>query len=103
MIETDLREVDIDFNLSVNYTTTTNLAEGAIEDELASTDVSSSVDACQCAKNDANVTCINDSLPPNSEISVCAFSIDQAMDVDQLESMVSKNISHSHQLPNRKI
>lgn len=93
VIYEDVRVVNIDFDLSVNYTTgELGLAAGAIGAAAGGTSVDDSVSACKCNPDSAKpygYECNSDPLGPSEEIEVCVISSDPSIDIDELVSMVS--------------
>lgn len=85
----DIRQVDIDFDLSADFTVENELGAGTIEAAAGETNVSSYVKACKCKSAD-NFTCTLDALVPNTQLYVCIKSVSSDVKVKQLKSMVIK-------------
>lgn len=86
VITQDKREIDVNFDLSVGFNITNDLAAGTTETANGTTDVSSYVSACKC--NATSYGCNTDALEPNSELFVCVTSIDSDVEVDELVRMI---------------
>ena len=77
------RQVEVDVNLSVDYSLETNLTEGAISSETAN--VTASVEAYKCT---TDFTVDNQALRPGAELHVCIKPEDPDIQVETIASMV---------------
>lgn len=86
----DIREIDIGFDLSADFSTTGELGAATINDAKSNTTVASYVDACQCSVD--SFDCINSpsALVPNTELIVCIYSTSSEVLIKTLESMIIK-------------
>ena len=86
VISEDKRVLSIDFDLSVDFGTNSDLGDATIETEDLVSNVTSYVEACKC--NDAqSFTCNTDALLPSTERFVCIKSISSDVEVDFLNSV----------------
>ena len=92
VITEDKRQLTIDFDLSVDFSTDNKaLGEETISNITQSTDVTSYVTACSCGGAD-DFSCNTNALVPNNELFVCIKSTSSDLEVDFLDSMVSAAI-----------
>ena len=88
VITEDIREIDIGFDLSANFSITGNLSQATINDASSNTTVASYIGACQCSGVSFNCIDTPSNLVPNTELNVCIYSTSSDVLIEALESMV---------------
>ena len=88
VMQSDTRDMTIDFDLSVDFEIDTSLGEEGLLEGSGSTNLEGFLDACRC--DDVSFTCSDptDTLLPNDELSVCIWSVSPEVAINSLD-MVS--------------
>ena len=95
VITEDKRQVDIDFDLLVNYTVG-NITLGAVTIKAGNdtVDLSSAITAYKC--DGISLVCNGDALVPDKDLTVCIKETDPDFTTNSLDSLVSAYVVHQN-------